>query len=81
MKDYITVLLEDLEEHDREYLGWEYFMQSELAMKAMKTLEKTFSHEQRELFRDYEDKQTTLDGTGRMALARRAFLLAKEIYR
>ena len=56
-------------------------MQSEQAMKAMKTLEKTFSHEQRELFRDYEDKQTTLDGTGRMALARRAFLLAKEIYR
>ena len=81
MKDYITVLLEDLEEHDREYLGWEYFMQSERAMKAMKTLEKTFSHEQRELFRDYEDNQTTLDGTGRMALARRAFLLAKEIYR
>ena len=81
MKDYITVLLEDLEEHDREYLGWEYIMQSEWAMKAMKTLEKTFSHEQWELFRDYEDKQTTLDGTGRMALARRAFLLAKEIYR
>ncbi|MCX4372670.1 MAG: hypothetical protein OSJ58_12760 [Dysosmobacter sp.] len=81
MKDYINVLLETLEERDREYLGWEYFVQSERAMEAMETLEKTFSREQRELFRDYEDKQSTLDNTGRMALARRAFLLAKEIYR
>ena len=81
MKDYINVLLATLEERDREYLGWEYFVQSERAMEAMETLEKTFSREQRELFRDYEDKQSTLDNTGRMALARRAFLLAKEIYR
>ena len=81
MKDYINVLLETLEERDREYLGWEYFVQSERAMEAMETLEKTFSREQRERFRDYEDKQSTLDNTGRMALARRAFLLAKEIYR
>ena len=81
MKDYINVLLETLEERDREYLGWEYFVQSERAMEAMETLEKTFSREQRELFRDYEDKQSTLDNTGRMALARRGFLLAKEIYR
>ena len=81
MKDYINVLLETLEERDRGYLGWEYFVQSERAMEAMETLEKTFSREQRELFRDYEDKQSTLDNTGRMALARRAFLLAKEIYR
>ena len=81
MKDYINVLLETLEERDREYLGWEYCVQSERAMEAMETLEKTFSREQRELFRDYEDKQSTLDNTGRMALARRAFLLAKEIYR
>ena len=81
MKDYINVLLETLEERDREYLGWEYFVQSERAMEAMETLEKTFSREQRELFRDYEDKQGTLNNTGRMALARRAFLLAKEIYR
>ena len=81
MKDYINVLLETLEERDREYLGWEYFVQSERAMEAMETLEKTFSREQRELFRDYEDKQSTLDNTGRMALARQAFLLAKEIYR
>ena len=81
MKDYINVLLETLEERDREYLGWEYFVQSERAMEAMETLEKTFSREQRELFRDYEDKQSTLENTGRMALARRAFLLAKEIYR
>ena len=81
MEDYIKILLEALEERDREYLGWEYFMQSEQAMEAMKTLEKTFSHEQKELFQDYEDKQTALDDTARMTFARRAFLLAKEFYR
>ena len=81
MRDYIDILLEALEERDREYLGWEYFIQSERAMEAMKALEKTFSHEQKELFQDYEDKHTALDDTARMTFARRAFLLAKELYR
>ena len=81
MRDYIDILLEALEERDREYLRWEYFMQSERAMEAMKALEKTFSHEQKELFQDYEVKQTALDDTARMTFARRAFLLAKEFYR
>ena len=81
MEGYIKILLEALEEHDREYLGWKYFVQSDQVMEAMETLDKTFSHEQRKLFQDYEDKQTALDATGRMALARQAFLLAKEIYR
>ena len=81
MEDSIKILLEALEERDREYLRWEYFMQSERAMEAMKALEKTFSHEQKELFQDYEVKQTALDDTARMTFARRAFLLAKEFYR
>ena len=81
MRDYIEILLEALEERDREYLRWEYFMQSERAMEAMKALEKTFSHEQKELFQDYEVKQTALDDTARRTFARRAFLLAKEFYR
>lgn len=80
MEDYITILLETLEEHDREYLGWEYFLQSEQAMAAMEALNKTLSHEQRKLFQDYEDKRTAVDDTGRMSLARQAFLLAREIY-
>ena len=81
MEDYIEILLEALEEHDREYLGWEYFVQSKRAMEAMETLSQTFSREQRKLFQDYEEEQTALDATGRMALARQTFLLAKEIYR
>ena len=81
MEDYITILLEALEERDREYLGWEYYAQTERAMEAMEVLHETFSCEQRKLFRDYEEKQTALDAAGRMALARQAFLLAKEIYR
>lgn len=81
MEDYIEILLEALEEHDREYLGWDYFAQSDWAMEAMETLNQTLSHEQRELFRDYEEKQNAADSTGRMAFARQAFLLAKEIYR
>nr|WP_326127622.1 hypothetical protein [uncultured Oscillibacter sp.] len=81
MEDYIEILLEALEEHDREYLGGEYFAQSGQAMEAMETLDKTFSREQKKLFQDYEEKQNAVDSTGRMALARQAFLLAKEIYR
>ena len=81
MEDYMTALLETLEEHDREYLGWEYYMQSERAMEAMEALERTFSHEQKELFRDYEEKQTAADGTRGKALSRQIFLLAREIYR
>ena len=81
MEDYINVLLETLEEHDREYLGWEYFAQTEQAMEAMETLDKTFSREQRELFQDYEEKQNAADDMRGRALTRQIFLLAKEIYR
>lgn len=78
MEDYIEILLEALEEHDREYPGGEYFAQSG---QAMETLDKTFSREQKKLFQDYEEKQNAADSTGRMALARQAFLLAREIFR
>ena len=81
MEDYITILLEALEECDREYLEGEYFVQSAQAMEAMETLEKTFSHEQRILFQDYEEKQNVADDTRVRALTRQAFLLAKKIYR
>ena len=80
MEDYIAALLENLEEHDREYLGWEYFIQSERVMEAIEALHKTLSCEQKKLFRDYEERQTAVDAAGRMALARQAFLLAKELY-
>ena len=80
MEDYINILLETLEEHDREYLGWEYFTQSEQAMEAMETLEKTFSPDQKKLFQDYEEKQNAADDTRGKVLARQLFLLAKEIY-
>lgn len=84
MEDYITILLEALEECDREYLGGAYFAQSAQAMEAMEameTLEKTFSHEQKALFQDYEEKQNAADDTRGRALTRQAFLLAREIYR
>ena len=81
MEDYITILLEALEECDREYLAGEYFAQSAQAMEAMETLERTFSQEQKELFQDYEEKQNAADDTRGRALTRQAFLLAKEIYR
>ena len=81
MENYIEILLEALEEHDREYLGWEYFIQSEQAMEAMETLDKTFSPDQKKLFQDYEEKQNAADDTRGKALTRQLFLLAKEIYR
>ena len=81
MDDYITILLRTLEEYDRKYLGWEYFVQSYRAMEAMEALHQTLSQEQKKLFEDYEDKQTAAYDTDRMALARQAFLLAREIFR
>ncbi len=81
MDDYINILLDALEEHDREYLGWEYFTQMEQAMEAMDTLEKTLSHEQKKLFQDYEEKQNAADDIRGRALTRRLFLLAREVYR
>lgn len=81
MENYIEILVEALEEHDREYLGWEYYAQTEQAMEAMETLEKTFSREQRELFQDYEEKQNAADDMRGRALTRQIFLLAKNIYR
>ena len=61
--------------------GGEYYIQSERAMEAMETLDKTFSREQRELFQDYEEKQNAADDMRGRALTRQIFLLAKEIYR
>lgn len=43
MEDYITILLEAWKECDREYLEWEYYMQSERAMGAWERLDETFS--------------------------------------
>lgn len=81
MEDYITVLLEALEEHDREYLRWEYYIQLERAMEAMEALNKTFSPEQKKLFQDYEEQQNAADDTRGKAITRQIFLLAREIYR
>ncbi len=81
MEDYINILLESLGEHDREYLGWEYFTQTERAFEAMEALEKTLSDEQKRLFEDYDEKRTAAADTRETALIRQAFLLAKEIYR
>lgn len=79
MVDYIAVLVEALEEDDREYLGWEYFVQSERAMEALEALNKTLSSEQRR--QKYEEKHTAANDIRETALARRIFLLAREIYR
>lgn len=81
MKGYIHILLEALEEHDREYLGWEDFLRSERAAEAAEALDQTFSDEQRGLFQEYEDRRAAAENGYRTALARQAFLLAREIYR
>lgn len=81
MVDYVAVLVEALEEDDREYLGWEYFVQSERAMEALEALNKTLSPVQKRLFEKYEEKHTAANDARETALARRLFLLAREIYR
>ena len=81
MEDYITILLEAWEECDREYLGWEYYMQSERAMEAWERLDETFSDQQKELFRAYEEKQNAANAIRGRTLSRQILLLAREIYR
>ena len=59
----------------------EYYMQSERAMEAWERLDETFSDQQKELFRAYEEKQNAANAIRGRTLSRQIFLLAKEIYR
>ena len=81
MEDYIQILLDYLTERREASLGWNHRLQSDRVLQAMEALEETLTDSQKKLFAAYEDTRDEADAAGEMALARQAFLLAREIYR
>ena len=81
MDDYITVLLEALEEELYAHLGDDYFLPLHSSREALDALSATFTPRQQELFRAYESARNDTAGAYQDAYARRAFLLARAVYR
>ena len=81
MDDYITVLLEALEDEMYAHLGDDYFLPLRRSGEVLDELSASFTPRQRELFRAYEDAWSDLESAYQDALARQAFLLARAIFR
>lgn len=81
MKDYIQILLEYLAERRETYSSWNHCAQSDKVLQALEALEESLTAPQKKLFSAYEDARDEADAAGEMALARQAFLLARDIYR
>ena len=81
MSDYIDILLSALEEEMYSHLGEDYFLASQREDRAADTLRATLSAGQNDLFRAYEDARSDMESAYQDAYARRAFLLARAVYR
>lgn len=81
MEDYIQILLEYLTERREAFSDWNHCVQSDRVLQAVEALEETLTGPQKKLFAAYEDARDEAGAAGEMALARQAFLLAREIYR
>ena len=81
MSDYIDILLSALEDEMSTFLGKDYFLSLRQSSEALKALSDTFTPRQHALFRAYEDAQSESQSAYQDAYARRAFLLARTVYR
>lgn len=81
MEDYLTVLLNDLEDHASAFLPGGYYLALHRESAAAEALAATFTQEQHALFDVFEDARNASAAAYQEALARQAFLLAREIYR
>lgn len=81
MDDYITVLLNDLEDRAGQFLPGEYYQAANRESAALQALEATFTPEQQSLFLAYEDSRNDSAACYQDALARQAFLLGRAIFR
>lgn len=81
MDDYITVLLHDLEDHASAFLPSAYYMAIHREAAAAEVLAAALTEEQRALFDAFEEQRNASAAAYQEALARQAFLLAREIYR
>ncbi len=80
MKDYIDILLESLSETCLSALSYEYFLQQKRERLASEALSRSLSKDQQALFLSYEEEHNASASMRMDALARQAFLLAREIY-
>lgn len=79
MDDYITVLLQYLNEHRADSV--EYLRASRHLDEASEALCETLSPEQHKLFLAYEEAANAVSCISEDDLTRSAFLLAREIFR
>ncbi len=80
MDDYITVLLHDLEDRAQDFLPGDYHGAIRREAAAAEALTASLTGEQRALFLAFEESRNA-SAAYQEALARQAFLLAREIYR
>ena len=81
MSDYIDILLTALEDELFPSLGKDYFLPLQQAHDALTALSATLTDQQRALLDSYEDASAAAGSAYQDAYARRAFLLAREVYR
>ena len=80
MLDYIDILLQALYEDGADYLNGEFYLQSAREKHAEEALTAALSDAQIDLYLAYESAQNAAAEIYTKAVARQAFLLAKEIY-
>lgn len=78
--DYITVLLHDLEDRAQDFLSGDYHAAIRREAAAAEALTASLTGEQRALFLAFEEARNA-SAAYQEALARQAFLLAREMYR
>ena len=80
-KDYIDILLEDLNSRRLSFAGKEYFLAQQREQLALEALSATLSDRQNHLLLTYEAEKNAAASVSEDILARQAFLLAKEVFR
>ena len=81
MSDYIDILLSALEEEMYSHLGKDYFLAPQGEDQPADALRATLSADQNVLFDAYESARDSTASAYQDAYARRAFLLARAVYR
>lgn len=81
MDDYITVLLNDLEDRAAGFLPGEYYAAISREAAAAEALEATLTPEQQSLFDAYAERRNDSACVYQDALCRQAFLLGRTVFR
>ena len=81
MDDYITVLLHDLEDRAQDFLPGDYHGAIRREAAAAEALAASLTKPQHVLFLAFEEARNASAAAYQEALARQAFLLAREMYR